>query len=104
MDECHICLEDLTGEIAIISCGHKFHYKCIQEWICKKNKYTKNCCICENETEIENIITIKDNSINNNNLVSNNNSINNINNEGYYQGDKNYEISKYDLFSCCTIL
>lgn len=105
MDECHICLENLTGEIAIISCGHKFHYKCIQEWIRKKNKYTKNCCICENETEIENIITIKDNSINSNNLVSNNKSKNNnINNEGYYQGDKNYEISKYDLFSCCTIL
>jgi len=103
MDECHICLENLTGEIAIISCGHKFHYKCIQTWIRKKNKYTKNCCICENDTEIENIITIKDNSINNNNLVSNN-SKNNIKNDGYYQGDKNYEISKYDLFSCCTIL
>ena len=42
MDECHICLEDLTGEIAIISCGHKFHYKCIDEWLETNTK----CPIC----------------------------------------------------------
>jgi hypothetical protein len=36
LDECHICLEYLVGEIAEVSCGHIYHLKCIQGWIKKK--------------------------------------------------------------------
>ena len=99
MDECHICLENLDGEIAKISCGHKYHYKCIGLWINKKNTYNKNCCICENETEIENIFLIpklKDDI--KNNKISNN--YQNIHNKTV----TNYELKKFNIFNCCNIL
>ena len=54
-DECLICLEILEGEIAEISCGHIFHYHCIQPWIAKKGVH-RSCCLCEKNTEIINII------------------------------------------------
>ena len=54
-EECHICLELLDGEIAESSCGHIFHYKCIQDWIKVKGP-NRCCCICEIDTEIVNIV------------------------------------------------
>lgn len=54
-EECHICLELLDGEIAESSCGHIFHFHCIQEWILKKGNH-RCCCICDTNTEIINII------------------------------------------------
>ena len=53
---CAICLEEKEGLLAELSCGHIYHYKCIQDWINKKKNYTKCCCICEGDTEIVNII------------------------------------------------
>lgn len=54
-EECLICLELLDGEISESSCGHIYHYRCIQEWIKKKGSH-RCCCICEENTEIVNII------------------------------------------------
>jgi hypothetical protein len=54
-EECLICLEILDGEISESSCGHIYHYQCIQDWIKKKGSH-RCCCICENNTEIVNII------------------------------------------------
>ena len=40
IDECIICLEELEKNIVTLSCGHKYHLKCIREWsnIKKKNQ------------------------------------------------------------------
>ena len=57
-DECFICLEILEGEIAEVSCGHIFHYHCIQDWIKKKGSH-RSCCICEQNTEIVNIVNFE---------------------------------------------
>ncbi len=73
-DECPICLEPLDKNIAILSCGHEYHYKCIKEWINKTKNIKKPCVICEKETEI---IIIK---------------------------NEIREIKKPNLFSCCNIL
>ena len=35
---CSICLDKLDSDIKIISCNHKFHEKCIDEWFKKSNK------------------------------------------------------------------
>lgn len=53
--ECYICLEELDGEISESSCGHIYHYKCIMEWIKKKGSH-RCCVICEQNTEIVNIV------------------------------------------------
>ena len=55
LDECHICLEYLVGEIAEVSCGHIYHLECIQDWIKKKGSH-KSCCICDKNTEIVNVL------------------------------------------------
>ena len=57
LDECHICLELLVGEIAEISCGHVYHLNCVQDWIMKKGSH-KSCCICSQNTEIINIVNL----------------------------------------------
>ena len=54
--DCAICLENKTGEVAKLSCGHTYHYNCIEEWVTKKQNFLKCCCICEQNTEIVNII------------------------------------------------
>ena len=38
MEECTICLINLNYNVAILSCGHKYHYSCIQDWIKDKIK------------------------------------------------------------------
>ncbi len=53
---CAICLDEKTGLLAELSCGHIYHYKCVQDWIKQKKNYLKCCCICEGNTEIVNII------------------------------------------------
>lgn len=43
---CVICLNDVisTQSMKILPCLHKFHKKCIDEWI--RNDYQKSCPIC----------------------------------------------------------
>lgn len=45
--ECVICLGSMYDEnkLSIVSCSHKFHTKCIKDWI----KIKKNCPICRVE-------------------------------------------------------
>lgn len=80
--ECAICLEEKTGFIAKLSCGHTYHYSCVQSWIEKKNNFRKGCCICENDTEI--IQLIGEEPLPKKKI-------------------RNKEI-KYKYFSCCSIL
>lgn len=42
MDECVICLEDSDIDIIRLKCSHRFHKKCIEQWILQKNE----CPIC----------------------------------------------------------
>ncbi len=54
-EECIICLEPLGDyDIAMLSCGHKYHYKCMIDWS-NKNKNKNNCCICNNNYQLINI-------------------------------------------------
>lgn len=49
-EKCAICLENLTGDIRIIPCGHKFHTSCYGEWAnqTRSNITTCPCCRAEN--------------------------------------------------------
>jgi hypothetical protein len=40
-DECSICYEEMNNDIVFTKCKHKFHKKCISEWICYKNTCPK---------------------------------------------------------------
>ena len=80
-EECLICLEILNGEISESSCGHIYHYQCIQDWIKKKGSH-RCCCICETNTEIVNII--------------------NFNNS--FDDFKKKEVIKEKKCLCCSIL
>ena len=56
-EECTICLEHLgNDDIAMLSCGHKYHHKCLLNW-CNNSK--NNCCICNNNYPLINIEKIK---------------------------------------------
>ena len=114
IDECHICLELLEGELVEISCSHIFHYDCIKNWINKNKKNNKVCCICEKDTEIINIFYNMSQSIKNipiQNDISYNNYETNKYNEttNLYQTSPNrviieQEIIDSNLWSCCNIL
>lgn len=58
-EECLICFDFLCmKEICVMSCGHKLHYECLQEWIKKKKTLVKLCPICQKDGEIINIYKI----------------------------------------------
>lgn len=47
IEECPICLElyNYGDEISFINCNHKFHTKCLYDWVKKKS----NCPLCRDE-------------------------------------------------------
>ena len=88
MTECYICLENIDNDIATLSCGHKYHFGCISEWIKKKNDWRKVCVICTDiETEIVRIENIT-------NKVS-------VNNDKQENELKSFPSI---FLNCCTIL
>ena len=65
-NECTICLEILNNEIAILACGHKFHFKCISDWLrfnyAEKKYYNQiinKCPNCNGKSDIINVLNIK---------------------------------------------
>jgi hypothetical protein len=116
IDECHICLELLEGEVVELSCSHIFHYDCIKNWIKKNKKNNKVCCICEIDTEIINIFYNMSQPIKNiptqNDISYNNYKTTNL----YLQSPDLYEqqpsnrviieqeIMESNLWTCCNIL
>ena len=118
IDECHICLEELVGELCVLSCGHHFHYKCVKEWMEQNKNLKKPCCICQNETEINNIyysmsgpndemkIETEINNQISNNLVDlyQNNNQNMINNQNNNRNNQINVIEEEFKFGCCNIL
>ena len=57
--ECIICFENLKKQIAILSCNHLYHYKCLQNWISSQNTLTNICPLCNDSKKVE-IINIVD--------------------------------------------
>ena len=56
-NECLFCFENISKyDIAVIDCGHSYHYHCIQEWVSKTKKPTRLCPQCNNTGEIINIV------------------------------------------------
>ena len=49
IDNCIICFYPLNKEIAQLSCGHKYHFDCLQSWTNKKQNIGNLCCICNKE-------------------------------------------------------
>lgn len=96
-NECLICLEDLNSkDIAVLSCKHKMHFKCLTDWINKKNNLSEICPLCNSRGEIINIIDAQ--SIN----IIDNQSINNNDNK-LKSTTENNQLNPI-LFNCCCIL
>lgn len=102
LDECHICLDPLVGELAEVSCGHIYHYQCLVNWTTKNGTH-RACCICDQNTEIINIITLPPvknylpSSVNiNENLSRNTN--------GPRENDVILPESRIKKYICCQIL
>ena len=108
LDECHICLEPLIGELAEVSCGHIYHYDCLVGWITKKGAH-KACCICAKNTEIVNIITFPPtvNTLNSTATENINNQINTVTYPSLPEPQENDFILPEDRikkYKCCQIL
>ena len=56
-NECMICLEEMKDNIAVLSCGHRYHFDCITAWANKKKDMYKICTVCPQNNEIINIET-----------------------------------------------
>lgn len=108
LDECHICLDPLAGELAEVSCGHIYHYHCLVDWIKKKGAH-RACCICDQNTEIINIInfpTPTDN-FNSDSPLNNNNQINTVTYPSLPEPQENDVIlpeNRIKKYKCCRIL
>lgn len=49
--QCMICLEEMDGydfTVNKLKCGHKFHYRCLDEW----KRHSKFCPVCRKEIPI----------------------------------------------------
>ena len=64
-NECIICLEEMIDEVAVLSCGHKYHFSCLSDWSnSNNNTFNKLCTICrDTDTEIVNVISKFDNIV-----------------------------------------
>ena len=51
-DNCSICLEPLEGDIRTLTCGHKFHTRCLRQWE-QQARHTN--CTCPNCRENINV-------------------------------------------------
>ena len=70
-DECMICLEPLDTYVAVLSCGHKYHFQCIQQWSKKIKTFTKLCSVCDKDVEIINILNHNQNYVTDSNMKNN---------------------------------
>ena len=42
---CCICVDECTGQLGALTCGHVFHYKCIEHWLDSRSF----CPICKDK-------------------------------------------------------
>ena len=67
-EECSICFDKLSNNIAHLSCNHFFHYSCIGKWVEKKQQYQQHhinilCPLCNQLFEIINIYLPSDDDV-----------------------------------------
>ena len=110
-DECMICLEPLKNNVAVLSCGHKYHYRCIQQWSNKIKTYTKLCSVCDTDVEILNILNppIMEKIPSKQNIKENKNRNNkihpiNLNNNPNISNNSNNNANNQQRYSFCTIM
>ena len=110
-DECMICLEPLNNNVAVLSCGHKYHYTCIQQWSKKIKTYTKLCSVCDTDVEILNILNppIIEKIPSKQNIKENKNRNNkihpiNLNNNPNISNNSNNNANNQQRYSFCTIM
>ena len=58
-EDCCICLDDLIGEICILTCGHQYHFDCITEWIKKLDSVSIECPICRKNSQVLNVYWVE---------------------------------------------
>ena len=86
--ECAFCLEPIYKfDYVILDCNHKYHYKCIQDWINTTKKLTKLCPQCCTDGEIIQIVET-----------------NKPNTYKPMEIPANEQTTTNNIFSCCTIL
>lgn len=63
-NECPICFEELSGEIIMLDCNHKFHTHCIGVWFDKTLAKSQMliCPQCNIQRDIKNIYILKNNN------------------------------------------
>ena len=98
IDNCIICFYPLDKEVALLSCGHKYHFDCLKSWITneKQNNSSNLCCIC-NKNDIE-ISTVYNESSNKLIETSIDNSLD------YKKIGTNESDTLDKMLICCTIL
>lgn len=101
IDNCIICFYPLENEIAELSCGHKYHFDCLQKWMSDSKTVNSNlCCICnKDDIEIKNVFNLND-SIEET-RIDNGISVKENKNQ---KTESDFTISRDALFFCCNIL
>lgn len=100
-DECMICLEPLDIDVAVLSCGHKYHFRCIQQWSKKIKTFTKLCSVCDKDVEIVNILNHNQNYVTDSRVK---------NNKIYpadtktIQHDRNQKPTNQQKYSFCSVM
>ena len=105
-DECMICLEPLYTDVAVLSCGHKYHFQCIQQWSKKIKTFTKLCSVCDTDVEIVNILNNNQND-NQKHVTDSkvkNNKIYPLDNTDSFQHNKNQKPTNQQKYSFCNIM
>ena len=123
-DECAFCLESINEyDYATLNCNHKYHLRCIQEWVNNTKKITKLCPLCNIDGEIliiqsgkksENIL-VNEQSYYKKNNINQNSGENNTNHQSPADSQPNNqtqqrrtsqlsEIEDEVSYICCTIL
>ena len=109
IDNCIICFYPLENEIAELSCGHKYHFDCLQKWMSDSKTVNSNlCCICnKDDIEIKNVFNLND-SIEETNIDNCIDTKETKKSKSDYEPDSDSEsdftISRDALFFCCNIL
>lgn len=49
MNDCPICLSEMSDEVYILNCTHAFHHACITEWL----KCSNNCPLCRTNVDAD---------------------------------------------------
>ena len=102
IDNCIICFYPLDKEVAVLSCGHKYHFECLKSWADKKQNIGNLCCIC-NKPNIEIMTVYNEDDA----YLINETNLDNTDSTNSKNKDKNVNLNLdriEPIFWCCNIL